>query len=122
MIGCVASEGYKVNSKSFDTTGAIEISLPKIHPKNLAIYSPNGQFFILHSKDDAVKIMPYQLFAGAEVIKIKISDTQGLTWIDGKKSLMNVFNEKGEYTIYLADDLETEPENTFFHSEKILLK
>ncbi len=106
MFGCATSEGYSINSTSFKVTDTIKIELPKKHPKNLAVFSPSGQFYILHSQDDGVNIMQYQAFEEAKLIEINISKAKGLTWVDGKESNQHVFKEVGEYMIYMADNLE----------------
>lgn len=43
----------------------------------------------------------------------KVSAINGVKWDDGKRVVEPVFNAPGEYLFYMADNLETEPENTF---------
>ncbi len=50
------------------------------------------------------------------------SQLKGVVWKNGQRLVRKVFNTPGKYFIYLADNLETEPENTFSFEGTVTLK
>ncbi|KGJ91914.1 hypothetical protein [Colwellia psychrerythraea] len=100
----------------------LTINLPKLRPKNLAIVDSNGQFFIIQSVEAGVLMMPEEEFSLMKVLEIPIKNTKGTIWINGQKSEQVIFEKAGKYKVYFADNLETEPENTFNFSAHITVK
>ncbi len=95
------------------TQGILRITLPEHAPKNFAIQAPTGQWFVLQEADEAIEIMPQAQFEAMQQLEFEIKRLQGVTWKEGRKVTEQVFSQPGRYTIYFADNLETEPENTF---------
>ena len=91
----------------------IIISLPKKHPQKMSIKSPSGEWFVVHEKSEKIYFLPKHKFSSATSIQKKVAKIKGVKWVDGKRTVEPVFNEPGEYLFYMADNLETEPENTF---------
>ena len=91
----------------------IIISLPKKHPQKMSIKSPNGEWFVVHEKSEKVYFFPKHKSSSATSVRKKVAKIRGVKWVDGKRMVEPVFNEPGEYLFYMADNLETEPENTF---------
>jgi len=87
-------------------TGAdtVTIYLPQPHPTKLAIEGPHHAWFTIHDES---------AFRRARVIRFRASALTGIVWLDGQPRRQKVFVLPGTYTIYLANNLETEPENTF---------
>lgn len=132
FIGCVdvksssaeknnAVERFFVSSTELTKNDVITINLPKVRPKNLAIIDPNGQMFIIHSTEEDILMMSEQEFSLIRVLEIPIRNTKGVTWVDGQKREKSIFEQPGKYKIYFADNLETEPENTFNFSADIIV-
>ena len=115
-------EHFFIDSSELTKNDVITINLPKLRPKNLAIVDSNGQFFIIQSSEAGVLMMPEEKFSLLKVLKIPIKNTEGTIWINGQKSKKVIFAKAGKYKIYFADNLETEPENTFNFSAHITVK
>ena len=113
---------FSVNPEIVSKTDSIQITFPESHPSKLSVITPDGQLYIIHSEEDLIEFLPYEEFKDAKSIEIPIATVKGTTWIDGKKSDLLVFDKKGKYSIYMADNLETEPDNTFNFKKDIELK
>ncbi len=100
----------------------ITITFPKNHPKNVSIRSPGGEWYVVHEKSERVSLLPYRQFLLATSVKKRVSEIRGVKWFDGKRIVERVFNEPGEYLFYMADNLETEPENTYSMMATIVYK
>jgi len=116
------TEIFVVSPKELTQKDVIKINLPRIRPKNLAIVDPTGQWFIIQSAESNILMMPQKDFMQIKLLKLPIRNTTGFTWIGGKKTEQVIFKESGEYRVYLADNLETEAENTFTFSTYITVK
>ncbi len=112
-------ETFSIN-KELINNGILQINLPKNRPKNMSIMSPSGNWFIIQSKEDSIETIPHENFSKSKAIEFSIPELKGAIWKKGKRLIKNVFVEKGEYLIYFANNLETEPENTFSFSQKII--
>ena len=80
----------------------------------MSIKSPSGEWFVVHEESEKVYFLPQDEFSCATSAQKKVTEITGVKWIDGKRVIAPVFNAPGEYLIYMADNLETEPENTFY--------
>jgi hypothetical protein len=74
------------------------------HPENALIYRPDGKTVWLQTSTDFGNLSNWQITSG----------TIGTVWINGKATAQKVIKGKGIYHLYIADNLETEPENTHF--------
>lgn len=92
----------------------ITISFPRQHPQKMSIKSPSGEWFVVHEESEKIYLLPKDEFSCATSVQKKVAEITGVKWIDGKRVIGPVFNEPGEYLVYMADNLETEPENTFY--------
>ena len=102
-----------ISPKSISADTCITITFPIKHPRNMSVRTPTGVWFVVHEKAEKIAILPYAQFPRATSIQKKVADIKGVKWVDGKRVVGAVFNEPGEYLFYMADNLETEPENTF---------
>ncbi len=100
--------------------GFLHMTLPERHPANLSIQSPNGIWFVLQDSESGITLLPQKTFDASRVLEFKLNDIVGVTWTDSVKSTEMVFVESGRYLIYFADNLETEPENTYSLQSSIL--
>jgi hypothetical protein len=90
---------------------AFYLTLPEGHEANFLITSPSGKKFVLMDTDLAF-LMSREAFMKARKIRLDTASQKGVIYIDGKRTVQKVFTEKGKYYLYLADNLETEIENT----------
>jgi len=114
-------EILKFNSKILYKGDEISISLPLPHPKELAIKSPNGTWFYLHveNEGDSEMLMPKEKFAALKQLNLDTSKLEARYWDNGKAMRGKVFGVTGAYLIYMADNLETELDNTLHFSSII---
>lgn len=95
----------------FSSNSEITLKLPEEPPRNLAIRDPAGEWYYVMGDEGLVK---YSDFISGREIKLKVNDVKGILWVDGKEGVRNVFEKPGEYLLYMANNLETEQENTYF--------
>lgn len=122
-INTIKTENYSESfsiSEDLTNTGILRIHLPKNRPKNMSITAPDGQWFIIQSSEEKIEAIPQVQFMNLGTIEFKVSDLKGTFWQEGKKSRGIVFKSKGKYLIFFADNLETEPENTFSFSKTVI--
>ena len=106
--------GLTLSAKQVTESDTLILRFPQLHPARLAVKDPADHFLILHAEELITRIMSHEKYKNTTSISLKISEVVGVTWIDGKKIEKKVFSLPGEYMIYMADNLETEPENTFY--------
>ena len=100
----------------------VKICLPEKRPKSFGMVSPLGEWFVIHSVDDGIELMPHKDFLDASLLNLNLERSDGLIWIEGKKVTRKLFVGSGEYTFIFADNLETEQENTFSFSGKVFIE
>jgi len=103
----------------FSSNSEITLKLPKEPPRNLAIRDPAGDWYDVMGDEGFVK---YSDFISGREIKLKANDVKGIIWVDGKNEVRNVFEKTGEYLLYMANNLETEPENTYFWKTTVFFR
>lgn len=111
----------KFNSKNLYKSDTLSIILPIPHPKELAIKAPNGTWFYLHVENEGATemLMPKEKFAALKELELDTDKLKARYWDDGKARRGTVFVETGTYLIYMANNLETEPDNTLHFSSLI---
>ncbi len=102
------------NSKNLYKGDKLSITMPQPHPKELAIRTPDGRWFYLHLENEGVgeTLMPSEQFASLQQLDFDTRQLEARYWNDGKPMHGKIFTQTGDYLIYMADNLETEPENT----------
>ena len=108
-----------ISSNKVSLHDTITLTLPAKHPSKLSFRDPNNVWHLIHDSDEQV-MLPN--FATSTSVEIAVSKVTGVSWVDGKRIEGFVFTTPGEYLIYLADNLETEPENTFSLSKRIIFE
>lgn len=106
------SAAFHIDQKSLNA-GTLLIQLPSEKPECLSIQTPGGEWFVLQDKDAAIEIMPQAVFDATDKFSFNIRDLKGTTWRESEKVTEIIFKDSGRYRIYFADNLETEPENTY---------
>lgn len=85
----------------------------------MSIRDPSGIWHWVQDAQEKITFMPDAEFGKATRLIIDSGTLQGTSWIDGRKIRGRVFKYPGEYLVYFANNLETEPENTFHFMAKI---
>ncbi len=100
----------------------ISLTFPQDHPAYLAIRDPAGAWYSIQSPDDDVMMLTPEKYSATTNLSLHTQTLEGVTWVEGVKTKELVFKTRGEYLVYMADNLETEPENTFHFMTYIQLK
>ena len=93
----------------------VEVAMPVPHPAEMLIYQPSGTTVWLRHPDLTYQFPETSNFE--ELASFVIDESsQGTRFrpSDGKPELIPVLAGQGEYHLYLAENTETEPENTLF--------
>lgn len=90
----------------------VVVSMKTPHPEEALIYRPSGETVWLHTSS---QYLPKGVARFGDLGKWVISpDSTGTVWVDGKAKVQPVIKEQGRYHLYIAENAETEPENTYF--------
>lgn len=108
----MGGEGLGVD-KSALISGVLRLSLPEDHPRNMSIKTPNNDWYIIQDSDASILFFSQEEFDKTKNIEFDINSLKGVVWREGRRIVEQVFTVSGEYLIYFANNLETEPENTF---------
>ena len=100
----------QINCKVNEAKDSVFVSMKIPHPNNALIGRPNGETVWLQT---SAEYLHEQIkdFANLKTWTID-KDSLGTVFVDGKASVQKIFNGSGQYQLYIADDLETEPEET----------
>ena len=102
-----------IKPKVVTANDVITISFPRNRPKKMSIRSPSHEWYVVHEKAEKIYLLPKNSSSKITSVQKKVSEINGVKWVDGNRVVGPVFNEPGEYMFYMADNLETEPANTF---------
>jgi len=116
----IESSALQASPDAFLQGESVLLTFPQKHPKNLAVRNPDGIWYSIHSPDDEVSILTLDDYNTMTELVLHTQTLEGIAWINGVKRKEKVFEVKGEYLVYMADNLETEPENTFYFMTKII--
>jgi len=119
-VGENKTAALQVYPQSISVGENFRLTFPKLHPRKLSVRSPSGKWYSIQDSDEGVFIISSKEYNSATELKINPKTLKGITWINGKKVKEKVFQENGEYLVYMANNLETEPENTFHFSVSII--
>ena len=95
-----------------NTNKTISITMQVPHPKHALVHRPDGSTVWLQTSNDYVheQIKDFENLSSWEINR----ETVGTVWINGKATAQKVIKDKGVYNLYIADNPETERENTYF--------
>ncbi len=106
----VDPEHSSLSSDTLRLGAPITLRLSEKHPEKLAITDADNRWYYIQD-DESSRLMEPAAFAKAREIIIDAAQN-GMFFEDGKPRTGPVFTKAGVYTIYLADNLETEEEAT----------
>lgn len=127
LFSFLASCSESQISISFDMTttelklgSSFTLTLPKQLPE-LAITDPDNNWFYLQGSSLKKTTYSQDSFTQLKKVAIDTENIHATHWIDGKENYSKIFTKVGTYTIYLSDNLETEPDNAITFIKKVRL-
>lgn len=111
LFGVSVCQASPIDCKVADgSTVVVTMGVP--HPNHALIYRPDGETVWLQTASEYLhKQVPNFDELRTWVIS---SQSQGTVWVDGKATVQPIIKGKGRYHLYIAENTETEPENTYF--------
>lgn len=94
------------------SNGDVHISMIAPHPEHALVYRPNGEIVWLQTSPEFIH-KQIENFGALEKWVIT-PETKGTVWVDGKAIVQPIIQGNGKYHLYIAENPETEPENTYF--------
>jgi len=94
------------------SNGEVHISMTAPHPEHALVHRPNGETVWLQTSPEYIH-KQIENFGALEKWVIT-PETKGTVWVDGKASVQPIIQVNGWYHLYIAENRETEPENTHF--------
>ena len=100
-----------INCKVTDK-GNVIVTMKPPHPNHALIYRPDGEVIWLQSDPEYV----HEQIPNFSKLKTWVitPESKGTVYVDGKPTIQPIIKGKGKYNLYIARNLETEPENTYF--------
>jgi len=90
----------------------VNVTLETPHPNHALIHRPAGEtvwlqtsFYFVHQQIPNFRELKQWLIT---------PETKGTVWVNGKATAQPIITTKGKYHLYIADNTETERENTYF--------
>jgi len=112
---------FHLSHDTLEEGSSIVVYFPAEHPSKMAIADPSGTYFYLQDGTDLNLVSPAGKFAQLDHWTLEAGQ-QGAVYVEGNKQTKRIFDRKGVYKLILADNLETEPENTNFFETSIYFK
>ena len=112
-VGKNTTAALQAYPKSISAGESFRLTFPQLHPNKLSLRTPSGSWYSIHDSDEGVFLLPLKKYIKSTELRLNPLTLQGVTWVNGKKIKEKVFQKQGEYLVYMANNLETEPENTF---------
>jgi uncharacterized FlgJ-related protein len=108
-VGAVKANPIKCEV-SGDYTVAVTMDTP--HPNHALMHRPSGETVWLQTSPDFI----HKQMANFSSVRNWIinSESEGTIWVNGKATIQPIIKGKGKYNLYVAENTETERENTYF--------
>jgi len=96
----------------------VSVNLPSDRNVSIAIETPTNDFLLLHTPDGIVS-----LWTGDQptTLTLDLDKLVGTNAADVTQTNIKSFDRTGKYTLIIAENLETEPENTFWLEYPIII-
>ncbi len=93
-----------------ESTVVVDMEVP--HPNHALVHRPGGETVWLQTSSEFVhKQIPN---FGTLKTWVITRESKGTAWISGKATVQPIILGKGKYHLYIAENTETEQENTYF--------
>jgi hypothetical protein len=91
---------------------AVIVTMEVPHPKHALVLRPGGETVWLQTSSDFLHAQVRNF--GERKRWIITPHSKGTVWVDGKATVQPVITGEGKYHLYIAENAETERENTYF--------
>jgi hypothetical protein len=106
-ISCASPIDCKVSDEN-----TIIVTMETPHPNHALVHRPSGKTVWLQTSPEFIH---KQLKNFSELKTWIISpDSKGTVWVNGKATVQPIIKGEGRYYLYIAENTETERENTYF--------
>ena len=116
---------FKCVPSRFTLNDQITVKIPRPHPKGWAVKTPDGRWVYLQDPSENPQtlsnLFKQEIFDSKVELMFRVRQLKGTVWKNGKPKVVQVFVKPGTYLLYFADNLGTEPDNTFFVQLKVYL-
>jgi len=111
LFGASISYASPIDCKVADeSTIIVTMEIP--HPNHALVHRPSGETVWLQTSPEFIhKQIPNFSELKTWVIS---SESKGTVWVNGKATVQPIIKGNGKYHLYIAENTETEPENTYF--------
>jgi hypothetical protein len=111
-VASAALEGMKAAIECNLTPTGVRVRMAVPHPKHALVYRPDGVVVYLQGSPEYLhrQVESFHLISEWKIDREMV----GTTYDEGAPRLMPVIAASGEYRLYIADNLETEPDNASF--------
>lgn len=99
--------------------GQLIISFDNTVPTEFAIQTPSKKWFYVVQPSDNIDHIGDSYKTGN--VKLNLASFTASHWVSGKHQVGLVFNQAGDYLLYFADNIETEPENTVGYKKRVVI-
>jgi hypothetical protein len=116
QLPCQAEQGtreFSVEPRTLTHTSLLRVTFPRTHPKKFAIRDPNGEWFYVVDDAKSYSYIKPKAFVDGHEFELRVTKIRGIHYTNGKESIEQVFRSSGGYLLYFADNVDTEPDNTF---------
>ena len=103
---------------TINTASVLSVDLPAEITAEVAVRTPAEEFVYLHI-DGAAELWPFG--SQPATLELNVDSVRGVVFRDGSAIPVNAFDGPGSYEVIVADNLETEPENTMWQSYPVVL-
>ncbi|GEM_PF-4737186 len=105
------SHASPIDCKVIDeSTVIVTMEIP--HPNHAIVHRPGGETVWLQTSPEFI----HKQVSNFSRLKTWVisSESKGTVWVNGKATVQPIIKGKGKYHLYIAENTETEPENTYF--------
>jgi len=94
------------------SSGDAHITMKVPHPEHALVHRPSGETVWLQTSSDFI----HKQIDNFETLDAwtLTSKSQGTVWVNGEATIQPIFQGNGKYHLYIAENTETERENTVF--------
>lgn len=99
-------------SCNLSSNDEINVSMSIPHPEHALVKRPNGEIVWLQTSPKFIHKQIEDF--GNLATWVVNTESKGTVWVNGKAMIQPILNGAGKYHLYIAENTETELENTYY--------